>query len=163
MGFGMEMQLDLSGFWSLIVSKLVRFPAFAGTPKIMNKYCRIMVGLAVTGVGAMVSGCQNEYYAGSPYHPGPQVGMAVGTGAGVVAGNVAGVGVGAVQGTVEGAAASMDPSYKTVTRWRTETTSDGRSIQVPYTVMVDRYGRPVNMPAPGPSATTTAATNAPSK
>jgi hypothetical protein len=32
--------------------------------------------------------------------------------------------------------------------WRTEMTSDGRTIQVPYDVLVDQYGRPVKMPAP---------------
>ena len=120
----------------------------------MNTNIRNFFG-AATGLGLLaVTGCQNEYYVGSPYHPGPQVGMAVGTGASVVAGNVVGAGAGVVQGSVEGVAASLDPSYRTVTRWRTETTADGRVIQVPYTVMVDKFGRPVNMPAPGTSATT---------
>jgi hypothetical protein len=97
----------------------------------------------------MFTGCANtEQGHTSPYHPGPVAGKAVGQGVGVVAGNVAGAGVGLVEGTAQGLAAPFDPSYHMVRHWKTETTSDGRVIQVPYDVLVDKYGRPVNMPAP---------------
>jgi len=99
-------------------------------------------------LGALgTSGCR-DYYVGSPYHPGPQVGTAIGTGAGVVAGNAVGLGAGVAQGTVAGTTAALDPSYHMVRTWRTETTADGRTIQVPCDIMVDRYGRPVMPPPP---------------
>jgi hypothetical protein len=91
------------------------------------------------------AGCAGS---GSPYQPGPVAGQAVGGGAGVVAGNVAGFGKGVVGGTVVGYKSVMDPSYRMVRYWRTEVTSDGRTVQIPYDVLVDQYGRPVNMPAP---------------
>ena len=99
---------------------------------------------------------------GSPYQPGPVAGKAVGNGVGVVAGNVAGAGVGVVQGTAAGAASVFNPNYHMVRYWRTETTSDGRTIQVPYDVLVDQYGRPAAMPAPsGNPAPPPPGTNAP--
>lgn len=96
---------------------------------------------------ALVAGCSSEK-TGSPYHPGPVAGTVVGEGVGMVAGNVVGFGAGVVGGTVDGTKKVLDPSYRMVRYWKTETTSDGRTIQVPYDVMVDQYGRPVNMPAP---------------
>ena len=103
-----------------------------------------------TGFLAIVAatGCRTDYGAGSPYHPGPVVGKTVGTGVGVVAGNAAGVGVGAVEGTVQGVASSFDPSYRMVRVWKTETTADGRTIQVPQDILVDQYGRPATTAAP---------------
>ena len=94
------------------------------------------------------TGCRTDYGVGSPYHPGPAAGKAIGTGVGVVAGNAAGLGVGVVQGTAAGVADTFDPSYHMVRYWRTETTADGRTIQVPYDVLVDQYGRPVKASAP---------------
>ena len=108
------------------------------------------MGMAVVGLLPCVFllGCADAQTHTSPYHPGPTVGHAVGLGAGVVVGNAAGLGVGAAEGAVQGAAAPFDPSYRMVRHWRTETTSDGRTIQVPYDVLVDKDGRPVDMPAP---------------
>ncbi len=102
---------------------------------------------AFAGLLALVAatGCHNS---GSPYQPGPVAGQAVGGGVGVVAGNVAGFGKGVVSGTVGGYNMAMDPSYHMVRYWKTETTPDGRTIQVPYDQLVDQYGRPVKMPAP---------------
>lgn len=102
---------------------------------------------AATGLLAVVAttGCQNT---GSPYQPGPVAGQAVGGGVGIVAGNVAGFGKGVVGGTVVGFNRTMDPGYHMVRYWKTETTSDGRIIQVPYDILVDEYGRPAKMPAP---------------
>ena len=99
--------------------------------------------------GLLLVGCANtEYSHTSPYHPGPVVGTAVGGAVGVVAGNAAGVGVGVVEGTAAGLVAPFDPSYHMVRQWKTETTADGRTIQVPVDILVDKYGRPVGMPAP---------------
>jgi hypothetical protein len=96
----------------------------------------------------ITTACRSEGPVGSPYHPGPAAGNAIGVGVGAVAGNVAGFGAGVVQGTVAGAASALDPSYRMVRMWKTETTADGRTVQVPYDVLVDQYGRPVNAPAP---------------
>ena len=93
------------------------------------------------------AGCHSEQ-TGSPYHPGPVAGQVVGEGVGIVAGNAVGFGAGVVNGTWDGATRVLDTRYRMVRYWRTETTSDGRTIQVPYDVMVDEYGRPVTMPAP---------------
>jgi hypothetical protein len=128
--------------------------------KTIAKFIVRIAGLVVMGAAI---GCRSDYGAGSPYQPGPVVGKTVGAGAGVVAGNVVGAGRGAVAGTVGGYNAVMDPSYHMVRYWRTEVTSDGRTIQVPYDVLVDQYGRPVKMPAPtgNPKPPPPATTNAP--
>ena len=102
--------------------------------------------LAPLSGGLLFTGCGTSHT--SPYEPGPVAGQAVGYGVGDVAGNVAGFGVGAVQGTAYGIGQSFNPDYHMVRYWRTETTSDGRTIQVPYDILVDQYGRPVHMPAP---------------
>jgi hypothetical protein len=97
----------------------------------------------------LLTGCTRTDYGGtSPYHPGPVAGKAVGNAVGVTVGNVAGFGVGTVEGAAVGVAAPFNSNYHMVRYWRTETTSDGRTIQVPYDVLVDQYGRPVKMPAP---------------
>jgi hypothetical protein len=110
---------------------------------------RTSIIITFAGLLALVSatGCQNNK-VGSPYQPGPVAGSAVGTGVGVVAGNVAGFGAGVVQGTASGVASTFNPSYHMVRYWKTETTADGRTIQVPYDILVDQYGRPANLPAP---------------
>ena len=113
----------------------------------MKPHCKISAGLALLSGGLLLTGCSTSDHT-SPYHPGPVAGKAVGGGVGVVAGNVAGFGVGVVEGTAAGIAAPFNPDYHMVRYWRTETTSDGRTIQVPYDVLVDQYGRPSHMPAP---------------
>lgn len=130
----------------------------------------ISIGLVLLPCGLLLAGCSSSRPTShtSPYHPGPVAGEAVGMGVGVAAGNVAGFGVGAVEGTAKGLAAPFNPEYHMVRYWRTETTPDGRTIQVPYDVLVDQYGRPSHMPAPtgnsapppAPAATTT---NSPAK
>ena len=81
-------------------------------------------------------------------HPGPAAGRAVGAGVGVVGGNVAGAVVGVGEGVSRGAAAPFNNTTRVVRRWRTETTSDGRTIQVPEDIVVDQQGRPVGNPKP---------------
>ena len=104
--------------------------------------------LAIAVLAMAATGCRTDYGAGSPYQPGQAAGKAVGSGVGVVAGNVAGAGVGVVQGAAAGVATTFNTDYHMVRYWRTETTPDGRTIQVPYDVLVDQYGRPAKMPAP---------------
>ena len=115
----------------------------------MKSLRHYFAGLASLFSAFAFTGCaNNEYSHTSPYHPGPVAGHAVGNAAGVVAGNAAGFGVGVVEGAAQGVAAPFDPSYHLVRHWATETTSDGRVIQVPVDVLVDKYGRPVGLPAP---------------
>lgn len=119
------------------------------------KICsRFLTGTAAGLLGLAATGCQEIHpnYTTSPYHPGPVVGQAVGTGAGVVAGNVAGAAVGLGEGAVRGAAEPFDPTARVVRRWHTETTPDGRMVQVPQDILVDAYGRPVG-PAPAGAST----------
>ncbi len=104
---------------------------------------------AAAGLLALITatGCHSDQ-TGSPYHPGPVAGTAVGEGVGIVAGNAVGFGAGVVGGAVNGTTRVLNPSYHMVRYWKTETTTDGRTIQVPYDVLVDEYGRPVKMPSP---------------
>jgi hypothetical protein len=115
----------------------------------MKFYRPILTAFAALSCG-LLTGCTatDDYGSTSPYHPGPVAGKTAGNAVGVAAGNVAGFGVGAVEGVGHGLAAPFDPSYHMVRYWRTETTPDGRTIQVPYDILVDQYGRPVHMPAP---------------
>jgi len=109
----------------------------------------ILIGLGSLSAALVLVGCaRTDYGHTSPYQPGPVAGKEVGAAVGVTAGNVAGFGVGAASGAVHGFAAPFNPSYHMVRYWRTEITSDGRTIQVPYDILVDQYGRPVKMPAP---------------
>lgn len=95
--------------------------------------CFLFGGCAAQGDGRLVNTRQ----------PGP----ALGTGVGVVAGAVAGNAVGAVVGAGEGFAGASSSAFngerRVVRTWRSETTADGRVIQVPVEVEVDTRGRPV--------------------
>ena len=115
----------------------------------MKFYLLILTGFVSLSCGWLLTGCTDtEYGHTSPYQPGPVVGKSVGSAAGVVAGNAVGLGFGTVEGAAHGVAAPFNPSYHMVRQWRTETTADGRTIHVPYDILVDQYGRPVKMPAP---------------
>ena len=94
-----------------------------------------------------LTGCTNPegQSATNPVHPGPAIGQTAGTTVGVVGGNVVGVAVGAVEGTVSGIQKPFTNEPRTVRTWRTETTSDGRTIQVPKDTSVDAYGRPISI------------------
>ena len=118
-----------------------------------NNPIYIVAGAGLLALAA-TTGCRTDYGAGSPYQPGPTAGKDVGAGVGVVAGNVAGFGVGVVQGTTHGIASTFDPSYHMVRYWKTETTPDGRTIQVPEDILVDSKGRPVAMPPTAPPRAT---------
>ncbi len=109
---------------------------------------RSPLGLRLTGLllPLLWTGCSTQQHSlTSPYHPGPVIGQTIGTGVGVVGGNVAGAAVGFGEGVVKGTAAPFNNTTRIVRRWRTETTADGRTIQVPEDILVDAYGRPVGL------------------
>lgn len=114
----------------------------------MNTNRLWMAGLFTATCGLLNFGCTSPSYTTSPYHPGPVIGRGLGTGVGVVGGNVAGAAVGFTEGVVRGAAAPFDTTTRVVRRWHTETTSDGRTIQVPEDILVNANGRPVGPPQP---------------
>lgn len=120
----------------------------------MNASRGTWAGFAGVGLCAVLSGCAsdpNRIGITNQRHPGPAVGRAVGTGVGVAAGNVGGGVVAFGEGVAVGAAAPFNSSTRVVRRWRTETTADGRTIQVPEDIVVDQYGRPLNPPPVAPS------------
>ena len=112
----------------------------------LNLRARRILG-AFLVVAPLLTSCTNP--AGqsvtNPAQPGPAIGQAAGNVVGVVGGNVVGAAVGAVEGTVSGAQKPFTNEPRTVRTWRTETTSDGRTIQVPQDTSVDAYGRPITI------------------
>ena len=110
--------------------------------------CAYKLFLNAAAVAFFTAGCSTDPGVTNSKHPGPAIGKAVGTGAGVVAGNAVGTVVGVGEGVAVGVAAPFDTTKRTVRRWRTETTTDGRTIQVPEDIEVDAQGRPVNPVAP---------------
>jgi|SRR5271170_5601227 len=117
--------------------------------------------LTVAAAAILSAGCRTNYGAGSPYQPGPVAGKIVGNAVGEVGGNVAGFGVGLEQGAVHGMEAPFNKNYHMVRYWKTETTPDGRTIQVPEDVLVDQYGQPAVMPAPTGNSAPSSAQPAP--
>ncbi len=92
----------------------------------------------------LLSGCvSREESVTNLNHPGPAVGHAVGATAGAVTGQVAGAVVSAGQAGVAAAKAPFNNERRVIRTWRTETTSDGRTIQVPVDTEVDAQGRPI--------------------
>lgn len=97
-------------------------------------------------IGLMHAGCAtnpNRVGITNQTQPGPAVGQAIGTGVGAVGGNVVGGVVGFGEGVAVGAKKPFDKTTRIVRRWRTETTPDGRTIQVPEDILLDAQGRPV--------------------
>ena len=97
------------------------------------------------GLVALTAGCASTSGKAdtNSAHPGPAIGQAVGTAAGVVVGNVAGAAVGVVEGTACGVSKPFTNEPHVVRTWKTVTTSDGRTVQVPQDILVDEFGRPV--------------------
>jgi len=90
------------------------------------------------------SGCASDQHTiTNPHQPGPAVGLAVGQGVGIVAGNVAGSVVASGEGLAQGVSVPFSNTTRKVRVWHTETTPDGRTIQVPQDIEVDQYGRPL--------------------
>lgn len=104
-----------------------------------------LTAVAVVAGLALLSGCATgrDGRVVNTRQPGPAIGTGVGLAAGAVAGNVAGAGVGAVDGFTTGVGSAFDGNHRVVRTWRTETTADGRTIQVPVEIEVDQYGRPL--------------------
>ena len=96
----------------------------------------------LTCATALLSGCYTtDARVTNTSQPGPAIGMAVGTAAGAVVGNVAGAVVGAGEGAVNAAKVPFNTDRRIIRRWSTETTADGRTIQVAQEVEVDANGR----------------------
>jgi len=97
------------------------------------------------GLAGLMSGCSTTDGKAStnPNHPGPAIGQSAGIAVGTVGGNVVGAATGFVEGAASGAKAPFTNEPRVVRVWRTETTSDGRTVQVPYDILVDEYGRPL--------------------
>lgn len=76
----------------------------------------------------------------NPDHPGAAVGYAVGNTVGAVTGSVVGAVAGGAEGVADAMKAPFNNERRYVRKWRTETTADGRTIQVPYDVEVDAQG-----------------------
>jgi hypothetical protein len=100
------------------------------------------------GLGAvLMAGCSApnpEARMTNPNKPANNVGAAVGYGAGQVVGSVAGGVVGVGEGMVGATKEYFDTrgtATRVVRRWRTETTADGRTIQIPEDYLVDKDGR----------------------
>lgn len=62
---------------------------------------------------------------------------------GAVAGQVTGAVAAGAEATSDAMKAPFSNERRVVRRWRTETTADGRTIQVPYEVEVDEHGRAI--------------------
>ncbi len=101
--------------------------------------------LALASLTGCMSPASDSRYT-NPRQPGPVVGNVVGNTVGTVAGNVAGGVVGAGEGFVDGSKKAFNNERRVVRTWRTETTADGRTIQVPVEVEVDEQGRPISAP-----------------
>lgn len=105
--------------------------------------------IALLSIAAAFSGCASsnpDSRYTNPRQPGPVVGNAVGQTVGVVTGNVAGAVVGTGEGFVDGSKKAFNNERRVVRTWRTETTADGRTIQVPVEIEVDENGRPISQP-----------------
>lgn len=117
----------------------------------MTRTRSLALGVFSTLACGLMTGCTTPSYTTSPYHPGPDAGRAVGAGIGLAVGETAGTVVGMGEGIVGGAAAPFDTTTHLVRIWHTETTADGRTIQVPEDILVDSLGRPVTMPRRQPA------------
>ena len=110
----------------------------------MHTKSTFLIG-GLLGLTLLTSGCSTTdgHSATNPHHPGPAIGQGVGQAVGVVGGNVVGAVYGAGEGIVSGAQKPFTNEPHVVRVWHTETTSDGRTVQVPQDILVDQYGRPV--------------------
>lgn len=110
-----------------------------------NSLRSVLIFGGLLGLTGLMSGCSTTDGKAStnPHHPGPAIGQSTGMAVGVVGGNVVGAATGFVEGAASGAKAPFTNEPRVVRVWRTETTSDGRTVQVPYDILVDEYGRPL--------------------
>lgn len=103
----------------------------------------LLLGLTIPAF--FLTGCatSRDSRVTNPRQPGPAVGNAVGTAVGAVGSNVVGVVVGGVEGASNATKSTFTNERRVVRVWKTETTADGRTIQVPVEIEVDEYGRPI--------------------
>lgn len=103
----------------------------------------------LVGSSFFLSGCYTtDGRITNTTQPGPAVGVAVGTVAGAIVGNVTGAVVGAGEGAANAAKVPFNTDRRIIRQWRAETTSDGRTVQIPYEIEVDAQGRPVGQAKP---------------
>lgn len=98
---------------------------------------------------AFASGCATrppETRVTNPNQPGPAIGYAAGSAVGSIAGGVAGAIAGGAEGASDAIKSNFTNERRIIRTWRTETTPDGRTIQVPVDTEVDEYGRPIGQP-----------------
>jgi hypothetical protein len=105
----------------------------------------LITGGLVMAVALLANGCaaKRDGRAVNTQQPGPALGTAAGAAAGAVAGNAAGAVVGAGEGFAAASSSAFNGERRVVRTWRSETTSDGRVIQVPVEIEVDEHGRPI--------------------
>ncbi len=99
--------------------------------------------------GLALAGCAsdpNRLGITNPSQPGPALGRGIGAVGGAVGGNAAAAVVGVGEGFAAAAGIPFKNTRRVVRTWRQETTSDGRTIQVPVDIEVDQYGRPIGAP-----------------
>jgi hypothetical protein len=104
----------------------------------------LLTSFALTSL--ILGGCNTadrEARITNPRQPGPAVGAAVGVAAGAVVSNVTGAVVGVGEGAAAAAKSTFTNERRVVRTWRTETTADGRTIQVPVEIEVDADGHPI--------------------
>ncbi|AHF91933.1 flagellar motor protein MotB [Opitutaceae bacterium TAV5] len=102
--------------------------------------------LAFTLVAVLLTGgcaTHNDGRITNPDQPGPAIGNAAGAVVGAVAGNAAGAVVGVGEGVAWQTKEVFNNDHQVVRRWQTVTTSDGRTVQVPVEIAVDKYGVPL--------------------
>lgn len=104
-----------------------------------------VLAATIAGVSLFAGGCNTapESSVHNQRQPGAAVGNAVGTAVGAVGSNVAAVATGAAEGASSAIKSTYTNERRIVRTWRTETTSDGRTIQVPVEIEVDENGRPI--------------------
>jgi len=109
------------------------------------KHLSAIPALAIAVPFMISTGCASntESRVTNPNQPGPAVGNAVGTVVGAVGSNVVGAVVGGVEGASNATKATFTNERRVIRGWKTETTSDGRTIQVPVEIEVDENGRPI--------------------
>lgn len=108
-----------------------------------------LLTVLLAGASVALTGCYTtDGRITNTSQPGPAIGVAVGAAAGAVVGNVTGAVVGVGEGAVGAAKVPFNTDRRIIRQWRTETTSDGRTIQVAYEVEVDAQGRPVGQAKP---------------
>lgn len=112
----------------------------------LHKLHTLLLGTLVLLCSLLAGGCASSGDARltNPQQPGPAVGHVVGAVTGAVVGNVAGAVVGAGEGFVSQSAEVFNTDRRVVRQWRTIQTNDGRVIQIPVEIEVDKNGIPLN-------------------